>query len=95
MSQDLGRDVPDLKKLYAKKLWAAFSFPTAGVATLTVTVAVTSQTRLGNSACTCPGVLCHSVLKGCPSLPTPLANESWVQSEEVVGVPLEGRSGLE
>ena len=28
MSRDLGRDVPDLEKLYAKKLWGvAFSYP--------------------------------------------------------------------
>ena len=27
MSRDLGRDVPDLEKLYARKLWADFSFP--------------------------------------------------------------------
>ena len=27
MSQDLGRDVPDLEKLYAGKLWADFSHP--------------------------------------------------------------------
>ena len=28
MSRDLGRDVPDLEKLYARKLWADFSYPT-------------------------------------------------------------------
>ena len=28
MSRDLGRDVPDLEKLYAGKLWADFSYPT-------------------------------------------------------------------
>ena len=28
MSQDLGRDVPDLDTFYARKLWADFSFPT-------------------------------------------------------------------
>ena len=28
MSRDLGRDVPDLEKLYARKLWADFSHPT-------------------------------------------------------------------
>ena len=28
MSRDLGRDVPDLKKLYASKLRADFSHPT-------------------------------------------------------------------
>ena len=27
MSRDLGRDVPDLEKLYARKLWAGFSYP--------------------------------------------------------------------
>ena len=27
MSRDLGRDVPDLEKIYARKLWADFSFP--------------------------------------------------------------------
>ena len=27
MSRDLGRDVPGLEKLYARKLWADFSFP--------------------------------------------------------------------
>ena len=27
MSGDLGRDVPDLEKLYARKLWADFSHP--------------------------------------------------------------------
>ena len=27
MSRDLGRDVPDLEKLYARKLWADFSYP--------------------------------------------------------------------
>ena len=26
-SRDLGRDVPDLEKLYARKLWADFSYP--------------------------------------------------------------------
>ena len=26
MSRDLGRDVPDLKKLYARKLWADFLY---------------------------------------------------------------------
>ena len=26
MSRDLGRDVPDLEKLYARKLWADFSY---------------------------------------------------------------------
>ena len=30
MSRDLGRDVPDLEKLYARKLWADFSYPTKG-----------------------------------------------------------------
>ena len=35
MSRDLGRDVPDLEKLYARKLWADFSYPTVGTATLT------------------------------------------------------------
>ena len=28
MSRDLGRDVPDLEKLYARKLGADFSYPT-------------------------------------------------------------------
>ena len=28
MSRDLGRDVPDLEKLYARKLRADFSYPT-------------------------------------------------------------------
>ena len=27
MSRDLGRDVPDLEKLHARRLWADFSFP--------------------------------------------------------------------
>ena len=27
MSRDSGRDVPDLEKLYARKLWAEFSYP--------------------------------------------------------------------
>ena len=27
MSRDLGRDVPELEKLYARKLWADFSYP--------------------------------------------------------------------
>ena len=27
MSRDLGREVPDLEKLYARKLWADFSYP--------------------------------------------------------------------
>ena len=27
MSRDLGRDVPDLEKLYARELWGDFSFP--------------------------------------------------------------------
>ena len=27
MSRDLGRDVPDLEKLYARKLWADLSYP--------------------------------------------------------------------
>ena len=27
MSRDLGRDVPDMEKLYARKLWADFSHP--------------------------------------------------------------------
>ena len=27
MSRDLGLDVPDLEKLYARKLWADFSYP--------------------------------------------------------------------
>ena len=27
MSRDLGRDVPDLEKLYARELWADFSYP--------------------------------------------------------------------
>ena len=27
MSRDLGRDVPDLEKLYARKLWADFLYP--------------------------------------------------------------------
>ena len=31
MSRDLGRDVPDLEKLYARKLWADFSYPTKSV----------------------------------------------------------------
>ena len=30
MSRDLGRDVPDLEKLYARKLWADFSYPNKG-----------------------------------------------------------------
>ena len=31
MSRDLGRDVPDLEKLYARKLWADFSYPKSPV----------------------------------------------------------------
>ena len=31
MSRDLGRNVPDLGKLYARKLWPDFSFPMASV----------------------------------------------------------------
>ena len=31
MSRDLGRDVPDLEKLYARKLWADFSYPTYAI----------------------------------------------------------------
>ena len=27
MSRDLGRDVPDLEKLYARKLWAGLAYP--------------------------------------------------------------------
>ena len=27
MSRDLGRDIPDLEKLYARELWADFSYP--------------------------------------------------------------------
>ena len=27
MSRDLGQDVPDLEKLYARELWAAFPYP--------------------------------------------------------------------
>ena len=34
MSRDLGRDVPDLEKLYAKKLWADFSYPIFDMKTL-------------------------------------------------------------
>ena len=30
MSRDLSRDVPDLEKLYARKLWADFSYPIWG-----------------------------------------------------------------
>ena len=30
MSRDLGRDVPDLEKLYARKLWADFLHPESG-----------------------------------------------------------------
>ena len=30
MSRDLGRDVPHLEKLYARKLWADFSYPSTG-----------------------------------------------------------------
>ena len=30
MSRDLGRDVPDLEKLYARKPWADFSLPKEG-----------------------------------------------------------------
>ena len=30
MSRHLGRDVPDLEKLYARKLWADFSYPIRG-----------------------------------------------------------------
>ena len=33
MSRDLGRDVPDLEKLYARKLWAHLSYPTCGLST--------------------------------------------------------------
>ena len=31
ISRDLGRDVPDLEKLYARKLWADFSYPITGL----------------------------------------------------------------
>ena len=34
MSRDLGQDVPGLEKLYARKLWADFSFPSHGTFTL-------------------------------------------------------------
>ena len=30
MSRDLGWDVPGLEKLYARKLWADFSYPRIG-----------------------------------------------------------------
>ena len=36
MSRDLGRDVPDLEKHYARKLWADFSYPTILCANLSV-----------------------------------------------------------
>ena len=32
ISRDLGRDIPDLEKLYASKLWAYFSFPKKSIA---------------------------------------------------------------
>ena len=31
MSWDLGRDVPDSEKLYARKLWADFAYPKSPV----------------------------------------------------------------
>ena len=31
MSRDLGRDIPDLEQLYARKLWADLSYPKAPV----------------------------------------------------------------
>ena len=34
MSRDLGRDVPDLEKLYARKLWADFSYPISATSML-------------------------------------------------------------
>ena len=34
MSRDLGRDVPDLEKLYARKLWADFSYPRSAICDL-------------------------------------------------------------
>ena len=34
MSRHLGRDVPDLEKLYARKLWADFSYPIVGPSVL-------------------------------------------------------------
>ena len=37
MSRDLGRDVPDLEKLYARKLWADFSLPNNNSKNTTVT----------------------------------------------------------
>ena len=36
MSRDLGGDVPDLEKLYARKLWADFSFPICSNSVLTL-----------------------------------------------------------
>ena len=38
MSRDLGRDVPDLEKLYARKLWADFSYPIVGACATPTTV---------------------------------------------------------
>ena len=35
MSRDLGRDVPDLEKLYARKLWADYSYPNLGIGNFT------------------------------------------------------------
>ena len=43
MSRDLGRDVPDLGKLSARKLWADFSFPTSKVPTAKTTTPAALQ----------------------------------------------------
>ena len=45
----MGRDVPDLEKLYARKLWADFSHPTQNVETQTTTQTKTKNLNRQNS----------------------------------------------
>ena len=47
MSQDLGRDVPDLEKLYARKLWADFSYPTLRDAEMTIKIIFERSSQKG------------------------------------------------
>ena len=54
MSRDLGRDVPDLEKLYAIKLWVDFSFPILN--------------NFGFSSCLLCSLLCPVLPLSCPSL---------------------------
>ena len=61
MSRDLGREVPDLEKLYARKLWADFSYPKKDTISCRTNALSCSKVRLSRGTLQKSAGICRRV----------------------------------